>query len=339
MAADDLLVTMRFVFPRNQALEQRAQLLWCDDSGARREQFYADIAQGGELEQLSHQGHRWVLREAASRELLLSVTARLPAGGGGSVQYIVIAADGGAVTDPLRAALWRMGTSPREHLTVVCPTLLKLVNNILSKPQEPKYRSIRMANPSIGPLFRVDGCAELLRLAGFKECTDSEGEKRLVCEEGTCLSSMEDAAVQLKRLHALIIGLPPPPETLRSMQQSATAAASSVAAASADATAQPSHRCHKCKAGIDNDLRRQMAGSGEVGGWRSHGYIGPGEYRFHCDECNVDLCSKCYDKWKNGDRGDLTKIFLATYRDSCTLCVISAPLVPFVIKVFAYTWL
>uniref|UniRef100_A0A6S9R9A3 PUB domain-containing protein n=2 Tax=Chrysotila carterae TaxID=13221 RepID=A0A6S9R9A3_CHRCT len=271
MAADDLLVTMRFVFPRNQALEQRAQLLWCDDSGARREQFYADIAQGGELEQLSHQGHRWVLREAASRELLLSVTARLPAGGGGSVQYIVIAADGGAVTDPLRAALWRMGTSPREHLTVVCPTLLKLVNNILSKPQEPKYRSIRMANPSIGPLFRVDGCAELLRLAGFKECTDSEGEKRLVCEEGTCLSSMEDAAVQLKRLHALIIGLPPPPETLRSMQQSATAAASSVAAASADATAQPSHRCHKCKAGIDNDLRRQMAGSGEVGGWRSHG--------------------------------------------------------------------
>ena len=29
--------------------------------------------------------------------------------------------------------------------------------------------------------------------------------------------------------------------------------------------------------------------------------VGEGEYRFHCDRCNVDLCAACYDAWKGGD--------------------------------------
>jgi len=93
--------------------------------------------------------------------------------------------------------------------------------------------------------------------------------------------------------------LPPPTESLLSMQQGA---ASSAAAASSSASV-PSHRCavrpapswfpvaarshgptclQVCGSGIRNDLRRQLAGSGEIGGWRTHDAVGPGEYRFHC---------------------------------------------------------
>ena len=57
-----------------------------------------------------------------------------------------------------------------------------------------------------------------------------------------------------------------------------------------------------CRRGIQNDLRQQMRrGSSQIDGWRTHDYIGGGEFRFHCERCKVDLCDKCYDKWKGGD--------------------------------------
>ena len=59
-------------------------------------------------------------------------------------------------------------------------------------------------------------------------------------------------------------------------------------------------RCAACGSGIRNDLRRQLAGSGEIGGWRTNQWGGGGEYRFHCQKCNIDLCSSCYDRWKAG---------------------------------------
>ena len=75
---------------------------------------------------------------------------------------------------------------------------------------------------------------------------------------------------------------------------SAAAAAASAAASSSAATAEASHRCGHCRAGIHNDLRRQLAGSGEIGGWRTHGAVGPGEYRFHCAKCKYDECGDCH---------------------------------------------
>ena len=58
-------------------------------------------------------------------------------------------------------------------------------------------------------------------------------------------------------------------ESLSSMQASSTAAASSAASSSSAADA-ASHHCSACGKGIRNDLRRQLAGSNEIGGWRSH---------------------------------------------------------------------
>ena len=59
-------------------------------------------------------------------------------------------------------------------------------------------------------------------------------------------------------------GLPPPPESLSSMQQTASATAASSSAASSSAAAEPSHRCSACGGGIQNDLRRALAGSNET---------------------------------------------------------------------------
>ena len=52
--------------------------------------------------------------QAASRELLMSVVATRPAGGGAQPQRVTIGSDGGL--DPLKAAVWRMGRAPREPL-------------------------------------------------------------------------------------------------------------------------------------------------------------------------------------------------------------------------------
>jgi len=76
------------------------------------------------------------------------------------------------------------------------------------------------------------------------------------------VAPLGDAVAQLERLHALLHDRPPPPESLGSMQLSA-ATASAPSSSSSDA-AEPSHRCAKCAGAIHNDLRRAMAGSGEV---------------------------------------------------------------------------
>ena len=68
---------------------------------------YGKLAQGQTMSRDTYPGHRWVVREAASRELLMSIISARPAGGGGLPQCITIGSDGGL--DPLRAAVWRMG--------------------------------------------------------------------------------------------------------------------------------------------------------------------------------------------------------------------------------------
>ena len=71
---------------------------------------------------------------------------------------------------------------------------------------------------------------------------------------------------QLQRLHNLMRGLPPPPESLSSLQATSAAAAAAASSSSSDASS-ASHQCSACGKGIRNDLRRQLAGSNEIGGF------------------------------------------------------------------------
>jgi hypothetical protein len=188
-----------------------------------------------------------------------------------------------------------MGRAPRELLLKAVSVLLKLLENVARAPSEVKYRTLRVSNRTINAMLDVPGVLALLGYAGFEQ-SDSE---RLSLDTARPLAPLEDALGQMRRMHALLHGLPPPPESLNSLR--AGSAAASTAVASSSAADEPSHRCSMCHAGIQNDLRRQMAGNGEIGGWRTHSYIGGGEFRYHCGACNRDLCAKCYDKWKAGD--------------------------------------
>tara|TARA_B110001452_G_scaffold265469_1_gene270175 strand:+ start:101 stop:1102 length:1002 start_codon:yes stop_codon:yes gene_type:complete len=291
MSADQLMV-MELHYPNNWAYEGEVEVLYADpNSGA--ETSYGRLAQGQTMARETFPGHRWVVREAASREMLMSVVARPT--GTPQPQLVTVGSDGGL--DPLKAAVWRMGRAPREVLLKANGVLLKLMQNLINNPAEAKFRSLRAANASIAATIDVPGVIALLMCSGFEQVVDG-GEARLVLAQGRPLAPLQDAVTQLQRLHALLHGLPPPSESLSSMQQ----AAASSAAASSSAAA-PSHRCSCCGGGINNDLRRQLAGSGEVGGWRNHNSFMAGEYRFHCEACNKDLCAKCYDKWKDGAAG------------------------------------
>lgn len=294
----DQVMVMELHYPSNWAYEGEVEVLYADpNSGA--EASYGRLAQGQTMARETFPGHRWVVREAASRELLMSVVARPT--GTALPQIVTVGSDVGL--DPLKAAIWRMGRAPREVLLKVNDVLLKVMQNVLGNPAEPRFRSLRAGNASIAAMIDVPGVIALLLCSGFEQVVDG-GEARLVRAEGRPLAPLQDAVTQLQRLHALLHGLPPPSESLSSMQQSAQAQqaqqASSSSAASSSAAA-PSHRCACCGGGIRNDLRRQLAGSGEIGGWRSHNSFMAGEYRFHCDACDKDLCAKCYDAWKNGD--------------------------------------
>lgn len=49
--------------------------------------------------------------------------------------------------------------------------LLRLVRNVLASPAEPKFRSIRLANPRIqAAVAAVPGAIEFLECAGFQLC-------------------------------------------------------------------------------------------------------------------------------------------------------------------------
>jgi|EP00908_Phaeocystis_cordata_P006770 hypothetical protein len=290
------LMTLELHYPSNWAYEGEVDVLYCDPNNGA-ETSYGRLSQGQVMVRETYPGHRWVVRESTSRELLMNIVASRP---GAGPHTVTIGSDGGL--DPLKAAIWRMGRAPREVLLKANGVLLKLLQNILGNAAEPKYRSLRAANPAIAATIDVPGVIALLTCCGFEQTVES-GEARLALAPGRPLPPLQDAVAQLQRLHNLMHGLPPPPESLSSMQQTASATAASSSAASSSAAAEPSHRCSACGGGIQNDLRRALAGSNEIGGWRSHNSFMQGEYRFHCETCNKDLCAKCYDQWKGGAAG------------------------------------
>ena len=75
------LVTLELFFPTNWACEGSVDLLYVDGASGV-ESSYGTLAQGGSLRQETYEGHRWNLREIASRELLMSLVAEAPAAGG-----------------------------------------------------------------------------------------------------------------------------------------------------------------------------------------------------------------------------------------------------------------
>ena len=292
-------MTLELHYPPNWSYEGEVDVLYVD-TNTRGETSYGRLAQGGTMLRETYEGHIWVMREAVSRELIMSVVAQKPAAGTGP-QLVTVGSDGGL--DPLRAALWRMGRAPREPLLKACGVLLKLLQNVAREPDEPKFRSLRVGNATIATTLDVPGVLAMLTCAGFEQAAGEGGEARLSLPTGRSLQPLNDAVAQLRRLDALLRGLPPPSESLSSMQQTAAAATAAAASAASSSRHAPSHRCAACGEGIRNDLRRELAGSGEIGGWRTHDAVGAGEYRFHCERCNVDLCSKCYDRHRAGEAG------------------------------------
>ena len=146
------LMTLELHYPTNWAYEGEVDVLYSDGSG---EMSYGRLAQGQTMSRETYPGHRWVVREAASRELLMSIVSARPAGGGAQPQCITIGSDGGL--DPLKAAVWRMGRAPREPLLKATEVLLKLLQNVLANPAEPKYRTLRISNPTVTATVDVPG--------------------------------------------------------------------------------------------------------------------------------------------------------------------------------------
>lgn len=294
------LMTLELHFATNWSFEGTVDILYVDGSTGR-EQSYGSLAQGAYMSRETYPGHRWNARETKSRDLLMTVVAT-PASDNSALPHIVTIGADDRGLDPVKAATWRMGRSPREPLLACAATLSKILGNVLKAPDEPKYRTLKPANEKVRAALDVPGSLALLTCAGFEQ-SYVEGEARLVLPAGRSHAPLEVANYALQRLDALLTGKPPPPPP----RGSAAASSSSVtdvsdpSSSSSAAAPEPSHRCAHCRAGIMNDLRNMLRGSNEVGGWRTHTWNGSGEYRFHCSKDNIDLCSKCYDKWKGGD--------------------------------------
>jgi len=291
-------LSLEVTFPCNWYFEPEADLLWVGDGS---EQRYAGITQGSTVTQATYAGHRWVVRAKVSREVLADVTLVETLSG---VQHVDLGGSPG-ITDVVRAVI-RIGGCAKELVAKTSAPLLKLLTNVVQAPQQAKYRSLRAANPTIAAVLDAPGALALLGAAGFEEQIAPPGtveagsasasqmvETRVVLPNSAALGPVKDAVEALQRLTLLLNGgaLSPP-----------DGAPPVVAGGGAGASTAPeaSHRCAACRRGIENDLRRALAGSGEVGGWRTHTFNAAGEYRFHCATCNVDLCSECYDRWKGG---------------------------------------
>ena len=93
------LMTLELHCPTNWAYEGEVDVLYSDGSG---EMSYGRLAQGQTMSRDTYPGHRWVVREASSRELLMSIVASRPAGG--QRQIITINSDGGLDPRPEQAA-------------------------------------------------------------------------------------------------------------------------------------------------------------------------------------------------------------------------------------------
>lgn len=73
----------------------------------------------------------------------------------------------------ISTSLLALEENPRELYLEVTSVLLRLANNVIKNPSDPKYRSIRLANPTVAnKLLPAVGAMECLFEMGFKEADD-----------------------------------------------------------------------------------------------------------------------------------------------------------------------
>jgi len=78
-------------------------------------------------------------------------------------------------------ALEALHEMPWEKKEPAITLMLKLLQNVVSNPDNPKYRRLKRTNATLqAKIFSVPGCAELLMAAGF----EPEGEEELVLPTG-----------------------------------------------------------------------------------------------------------------------------------------------------------
>ena len=82
----DQLMTLELHYPANWAYEGEVDVLYSNGNG---ETSYGKLAQGQTMSRDTYPGHQWVVREAASRELLMSIVASRPAGGTAQPQLVM----------------------------------------------------------------------------------------------------------------------------------------------------------------------------------------------------------------------------------------------------------
>lgn len=285
-------VLLELSFPSNWYHEAEADVLYVDDRTSS-ETSYCTIRQGVHVEQQTYPGHRWRARAKASRQLLgETVVATVPAGA--PPHRLVVGGTPPRDASPATAAGWHLGQAAREPLLRAVATLLKILGNALAS-DDPKYRTLRCSNAAVAAVLALPGVLGLLGAAGFEQAGFEPSEARLVLAANAARAGLLDSSEVLERLQTLLQGGSLPPDPAAAASPPAAAGVSSADGPSA------SHRCAACQRGIFHDVRyRQTSGESWVSGrdnWEQSG-----EYRYHCEACNVDLCSACYDAWK-GEAG------------------------------------
>lgn len=287
MASTNETVTLEVSFPPNWYHEAEAELLWVD-SASGAESSYGAITQAAHNEQATFVGHHWRARGKVSRELLGDTVVAVVAPGAPPHQLVA----GGAPpqhASPSRAAGWCMGRAAREPLAHAVPTLLRVVCNA-TQSNDPKFRTLRMANAAVAAVLELPGALALLGAAGFsQEGGALGGEARLVLPAAAARAPLLDASDVLERIQALLRG----GSLTRAPESPAPPAPKEKSA---------SHHCAACRRGINNDVRRGWQTAGETWVSGRDNWELEGEYRYHCDTCDIDLCSACYDAWK-GEAG------------------------------------
>ena len=155
----------------------------------------------------------------------------------------------------------------------------KLLGNILSNPDEPRYRKVNTRNKRLAAeLFSVPGARQLLLQIGFEPWLE-------LCEEGSVLVlPMVDDDEGGASLAAL-----------RQAQSLLMAAAEAfVDSRMGGGAAQSTYRCQCCHVVIDS--RRRSGARAET--WQDDQ---EGMFRYHCRDCTkgFDLCEKCFDTRTN----------------------------------------
>ena len=306
--AESSMVRVELSFRANWYHEGEVDILWCD-GGSGTEKSYGTLAQGGTMVRETYEGHRWHARGVSSRALVDALVCTRPSDDGPQRWDI-----GGTPTrlDPVQASLWRLGRAPRERALGACTRLEKIISNILRAPKEPKYRALRVANATVAELLDAPGVLALLTALGFEQhagplpadsaqpppLSDASPDRpgpRLILGPNAPIGPLEHARQEVGRMLALLRGerLPPPTST-------SAAAGASGGGSSSDPSSGASHWCASCACGIRNDVRHVRRSEPDT--WRSGGadWSADLEYRAHCETCNVDLCTRCYDKWKEG---------------------------------------